>query len=590
MPMQQPMPTQPMQMQQRMPMRQQQRAPSAFLAGPPGFPRSPQPMQNFADDEALPGGGLAGAGEEQPEEEVLSSGALQVTAKVEYASLPRDAAHTVFGLVSLSSSTTQDNQDAAAAASPMAVAHAATSGTTALQQPPVQERVPMDVVCVLDVSGSMQGAKIQLLKEAQMFVADELGPKDRLSIVSFNHTGERQTSLARMTPEGRDAAKIATMRLQANGGTAIPAGLEVALRTLEMRRQRNAVSAIFLLTDGQDGTSRQQVDELVRRCRACGASLYAFGFGADHDSKLLGAFAEAAQTPFTFVEAPGAINAAFAGAVSGLMSVVAQRAKVRIECCAGAAAGAGAELVKVHTSFSTTPLSSDGGATLPPGKGATVEIPDLFAGERKDLLVELKVPQLPEGAAAASQSTELLRASVRYYDMQQRAFVQTAAVVLELERRPAEEQPEQEPDEEVTEHRQRVEVTNVLQEAIGACNQGNYEQARGALAGAKRSLQESVARKKHAKRSQMQEALETELEDAERRCSSATLFRQGGGAEMQDAMMMMQQQRCTNFTANTSCASDAVERKQMSKRMYVQQQQQACIARSSAKSSSGSGF
>lgn len=222
---------------------------------------------------------------------------------------------------------------------------------------------------------------------------------------------------------------------------------------------------------------------------------------------------------------------------------------------------------------------------MAPGKGATVEVPDLFAGERKDLLVELKVPQLPLGAGP--QNTELLRASVRYYDMQQRATVQTGAVVLDLERRPAEEeQPEQEPDEEVTEHRQRVEVTNVLHEATGACDRGDYEDARGALAGAKRQLQESVARRKDRKRSQMQEALETELEDAERRCSSAALFQQGGGAEMQDAMTMMQQQRCTNFTANASCASEAVARKRASKMMYVQQQQQACIARSSA---SGSG-
>merc|ERR1719456_83008 len=134
------------------------------MMGPPGhrFHRNPGNLfnqatlgANFADDEALPDGGSAGAGQEhmQPEEEVLSSGALRVAAKVEYASLPRDAAHTVFGLVSLSSSTTQE-QEANLSASPAPAAVTSSSitasGTAAAGEQP---RVPMDVVCVLDVSG-----------------------------------------------------------------------------------------------------------------------------------------------------------------------------------------------------------------------------------------------------------------------------------------------------------------------------------------------------------------------------------------------------------------------------------------------------
>ena len=75
--------------------------------------------------------------------------------------------------------------------------------------------------------------------------------------------------------------------MRAGGGTSIASGLEAGLAVMEQRRQRNPVSAILLLTDGQDGSSRQRLPGLIERVRASGCSLYAFGFGADHDPALM---------------------------------------------------------------------------------------------------------------------------------------------------------------------------------------------------------------------------------------------------------------------------------------------------------------
>jgi hypothetical protein len=260
------------------------------------------------------------------------------------------------------------------------------------------------------------------------------------------------------------------------------------------------------------------------------------------------------------------------------MSVVAQRALVRIETLNGTT------LEKVHTGFGTSPLP-DGAA------GVMVEVPDLFAGERKDVLVELKVPQLREGAG--NMESTILRTSVRYYDMSQRMTVQTDPVPLELERRPGTEQPEAEPDEEVVDHRHRVEVTSALEAAITSCGQGDFEQAREKLAGCKRRLEASSARRKDKKKSVMTEVLETELEDAEQRVSSSSAFARGGCAEMMDAMQMHKQQRSTNMTPNFSVADHSKMKKMACKAMYISSRQKACIEKSSpplmpsASSSSG---
>merc|ERR1712232_1055587 len=181
-----------------------------------------------------------------------------------------------------------------------------------------------------------------------------------------------------MNAEGKNDATVSTLRLAAGGGTSIAAGLDMALSVMERRHQRNKVSAILLLTDGQDGSTRGRLPELLRRTAAANCALYAFGFGRDHDAALLSEIAEQAQTPFTFVEDTEKIRETFAGAVGGLSSIVAQRVELTLKCQV--------PLKAVHTSFHMQ-RSSD--------HEAVVTIPDMFASERRDILVELAVPADP---------------------------------------------------------------------------------------------------------------------------------------------------------------------------------------------------
>ncbi|VAH33943.1 unnamed protein product [Triticum turgidum subsp. durum] len=76
------------------------------------------------------------------------------------------------------------------------------SGTEAAGDAPAQ-RAPVDLVTVLDVSSSMHGSKLALLKQAMRFVIDILGPDDRLSVVSFSSRARRVTRLTRMSDAGK---------------------------------------------------------------------------------------------------------------------------------------------------------------------------------------------------------------------------------------------------------------------------------------------------------------------------------------------------------------------------------------------------
>lgn len=392
----------------------------------------------------------------------------------------------------------------------------------------------MDIVCVLDVSGSMTGDKIRQVQNAVRFVISQADPKDRLSIVSFNSGAERRLRLCRMDVQGKDSAVRATLQLTAGGGTNIARGLSMGISVLEQRRQKNNVSTLLLLTDGQDYGTRPQIPALIDRARATGSSVYAFGFGADHDASLLSALAEQAQTPFSYIEDNDAIGAAFAGAVGGLSSIVAQNVTLTLNHAV--------PLKNIHTPFTVNRASSS---------QANITIPDLFAGERRDILVELSAPATSESDGAS----RLLEAFAVYKDLRRNgASMQTDTSVMEAER-VAEPQPEAEPDEEVSAHRERVQVTEVLRVAAAAADAGNFEEAQNSLRSAQTSLR--AAKKK---KTVFTDALDSEVQEASVRMADRMAWEHGGRAEISDAVQMHSVQRCTNTVqSKSSCVPRAAK-------------------------------
>lgn len=485
----------------------------------------------FKDDDGIDNSRLSTTqpAPSQPEEEVLSCGPLSISTRLEYTSLKKDEKHNVFGLVSLQAAESAVDLEKLSA-----------------EQAKLDARSPVDIVCVLDRSGSMSGEKIKLVKDAVAFVISEMQPNDRLSLVSFNHDASRHTPLKKMTNEGRDEMNQSLAQIYASGGTSIASGLDCGIAVMEQRRQRNPVGAVFLLTDGQDRTSREQIQQLVNRARMAHCSLYAFGFGADHDTNVLNAIAEASQTPFTYVERLDTIRSVFAGAVNGLMSVAAQGIELRI------IPEGGCSLTAIHTPFTYT---REGAAD----SAAIVQIPDAFEGERRDIVIELSVP-----AASVDGSVAFLRASARYLAVRENATVQTPDVHLYAERTV---EPEGEPDTEVLEQRQRIEVTNALENAISQGEEGHFDRAQEVL-----TKQAELLRKTSAQ-TEVQQALLVEVEDARDRLRDSSTWSRGGYAEVSNAMWLHKTQRSTNVDESHSL------HKKCSKALYTNSRQRASMCR-----------
>ncbi|CAK8536220.1 unnamed protein product [Lathyrus sativus] len=252
---------------------------------------------------------------------------------------------------------------------------------------------PVDLVTVLDISGSMTGSKIALLKQAMSFVIQNLSSSDRLSIVVFASTARRIFPLRRMNDAGRQQALRVVNTLAPTGGTDIAAGLEKGVKVFVDRRWKNPVCGIMLLTDGQDthniclptrsGEGYQSlVPNSIHRNNGEGLNIpvHAFGFGVDHDATLMHSISEISGGTFSFIEAEEVIQDAFAQCIGGLLSVVVQDLHVEVRC-----AQSGLQLNSVKAGSYQSTLTNN-------ARMASIKVGDLYAEEERDFLVTLNIP------------------------------------------------------------------------------------------------------------------------------------------------------------------------------------------------------
>lgn len=232
----------------------------------------------------------------------------------------------------------------------------------AAHAPDTAKRAPIDLVTVLDVSGSMTGAKLEMLKRAMRLVIASLGSADRLSILAFSAAPKRLLPLRRMTPQGQRAARRVIDRLSCSRGSSMAEALREATRVLEERRERNPVASIILLSDGRDDGAAANDDRNQRHAPS-------------HSTRF--AHVEIPVHSAGFNREPA--ENAFSKCVSGLLSVVVQDLRIQLGL------GNGSDPAEIMAVYSCNERPSILGS-------GCIRLGDLYAEEEKELLVEIRVP------------------------------------------------------------------------------------------------------------------------------------------------------------------------------------------------------
>ncbi|KAJ0970484.1 hypothetical protein J5N97_023361 [Dioscorea zingiberensis] len=398
-------------------------------------------------------------------------------------------------------------------------------------------RAPVDLVTVLDISGSMAGTKLALLKRAMGFVIQNLGPSDRLSVIAFSSTARRLFNLRRMCESGRQLALQAVNSLVASGGTNINDGLRKGAKVIEERKEKNPVCSIILLSDGQDiynlssnaagSSSPGQTDygvllpQSFRNSPSHQLPVHAFGFGSDHDSAALHSISESTGGTFSFIETESVIQDAFAQCIGGLLSVVVQQMNVTVEC--------------VHPEVKLTEIKCGSYASQVAGDRQTgsINVGDLYADEERDFLVSVNVPPTHEDIL-------LLRVGCSYQDvvLNESVHLQMEEVMLQ---RP-ESVEAQTMSLEVDRQRNRLYAAEAMAAARVAAERNALSEAVSILENHRKTLADSLAAKSGDR---MCMALDAELKEMQERMANRQRYESSGRAYVLSGLSSHSWQRAT---------------------------------------------
>lgn len=194
---------------------------------------------------------------------------------------------------------------------------------------PEVDRPPIDVVAVIDRSGSMAGQPLQSVKEAVARLIRFATPKDRIGVVVFDDTTSVILPLERHVDVEDAVRRI--MHVESGGSTNLSGGWLQAREMLLQGGRAEALRRIIVLTDGHANVGLQSVEQfapIVSDARASGISTTTIGFADGYDEQFLAGVADAGGGNEYWCAGSDQAMRVFTTEFDGLASVVAQNIEV----------------------------------------------------------------------------------------------------------------------------------------------------------------------------------------------------------------------------------------------------------------------
>lgn len=198
----------------------------------------------------------------------------------------------------------------------------------------MSERAPMNIVFLIDVSGSMYSEnKLPLVQKSFALLTENLTPQDRVSIVTY--AGSDRVVLEGADGNNKEEILEAINSLEAGGSTAGADGINTAYKIAEKYFISGGNNRIVLATDGDLNvgvSSESELTKLVEKKRETGVFLSVLGFGTGNikDNKME-ALADNGNGNYAYIDSVLEAKKVLVEEMGGTLFTVAKDVKLQLE-------------------------------------------------------------------------------------------------------------------------------------------------------------------------------------------------------------------------------------------------------------------
>ena len=317
-------------------------------------------------------------------------------------------------------------------------------------------RTPLNLAVVLDKSGSMTGAKLEKTKQAAMQLVDRLTPNDVFSLVIFSD--QARVLVTAQHVEDKDALKDKIESIQADGSTALYAGVKLGADQLQEFFSSKRINRVILLSDGLANVGPSSPRDLRRLggdLAERGLSVTTIGVGDDYNEDLMAGLAEASDANYYYVKDTEKLPEIFAKELGELLTVAARDVRIEIICPDG-----------------VKPLGFIGRAEKFENQKAVVNLSQFTTGQNRYLFLRCLVN---------GRQPDVAKVNVNYMDELDNSSAQTATGTARIVFTDDRSVSDQSVDGAVVAQKELMLTAVAKDEAMAQADVGNYSKAKDIL-------------------------------------------------------------------------------------------------------------